>query len=110
MNMLSALTPVDGKPLVLRSRLLARPLWQRYALIGAPILALAAGVAFIGREPSAAAAPPPPMVTIATPLERQINQWDDYVGRFEASRSVEVRPRVSGAITAVHFTDGAFVR
>lgn len=110
MNMLSAVTPVDGKPLVLRSRLLARPLWQRSALIGAPILALVAGIAFIGREPSAAAAPMAPMVTIAAPLERQINQWDDYVGRFEASRSVEVRPRVSGAITAVHFTDGAFVR
>ena len=110
MNMLSAVTPVDGKPLVLRSRLLARPLWQRSALIGALILALVAGIAFVGREPSAAAAPMAPMVTIAAPLERQINQWDDYVGRFEASRSVEVRPRVSGAITAVHFTDGAFVR
>jgi len=51
-----------------------------------------------------------PMVTVAAPLERQINQWDDYVGRFEASRSVEVRPRVSGQIVGVHFTDGQIVR
>jgi RND family efflux transporter MFP subunit len=50
------------------------------------------------------------MVTVAAPIERQVNQWDDYVGRFEASRSVEVRPRVSGQIVAVHFTDGAIVR
>ena len=29
---------------------------------------------------------------------------------FEASRRVEVRPQVSGQITAIHFTDGQFVR
>ncbi len=41
---------------------------------------------------------------------RDVAEWDDYVGRFEASRTVEVRPRVSGAVTAVHFSDGAIVR
>lgn len=110
MNMQSTLTPGDGKLLAMRTRFSERPLWQRSALVGGPIVALAAGAFFLGGEPSAIAAPAAPMVTIATPLERQINQWDDYVGRFEASRSVEVRPRVSGAITAVHFTDGALVR
>ena len=50
------------------------------------------------------------MVTVAAPLEREINQWDDYVGRFEASRSVEVRPRVSGQVVGIHFTDGAIVQ
>ena len=50
------------------------------------------------------------MVTVAAPLERDINQWDDYVGRFEASRSVEVRPRVSGQVIGVHFTDGQVVQ
>ena len=39
-----------------------------------------------------------------------MNLWDDYVGRFEASRSVEVRPRVSGQIVGIHFTDGEIVR
>lgn len=57
-----------------------------------------------------AAAPPPPVVTVAAPLQREITQWDDYIGRFEASRSVELRPRVSGQITGVHFRDGQFVR
>ena len=33
-----------------------------------------------------------------------------YVGRFEASRAVEVRPRVSGQLVGVHFNDGAIVR
>ena len=50
------------------------------------------------------------MVTVATPLVRQVAEWDDYSGRFEASKSVEVRPRVSGAIVGVHFTDGVVVR
>lgn len=57
-----------------------------------------------------AAAPALPVVTVATPLQREITEWDEYIGRFEASRSVELRPRVSGQVTAVHFQDGQFVR
>jgi RND family efflux transporter MFP subunit len=57
-----------------------------------------------------AAAPQVPVVTVALPLQREITLWDDFIGRFEPSRSVELRPRVSGQITAVHFTDGQFVR
>ncbi len=57
-----------------------------------------------------AATPPPPVVTVATPLQREVTEWDEYIGRFEASRSVELRPRVSGQITAVHFRDGQIVR
>jgi RND family efflux transporter MFP subunit len=110
MNMFTTVTPVDGEPLALKERFKMRPLWQRTGLVAGPILALAAGVTLLDGDNEAAAAPPPPMVTVAAPLEQDINQWDDYVGRFEASRSVEVRPRVSGAITAVHFTDGAIVR
>lgn len=57
-----------------------------------------------------AAAPPPAAVTVAAPLQREITEWDEYIGRFEASRSVELRPRVSGQVTAVHFQDGQMVR
>jgi multidrug efflux system membrane fusion protein len=84
--------------------------WQRGALVALPLALAAGATAYGGRETPALAAPPPPTVTVATPLLRQIDEWDDYVGRFEASRSVEVRPRVSGAIVAVHFADGAVVR
>lgn len=87
---------------------LTRP--QKIALVALPI-ALIAGVAMgEGNNAPAAAAPPPPTVTIASPLVRQVNEWDEYSGRFEASQSVEVRPRVSGAITGVHFKDGSVVR
>lgn len=63
-----------------------------------------------GGKAPAAAVLQPPVVTVATPLQREITQWDEYIGRFEASRSVELRPRVSGEVTAVHFRDGQFVR
>lgn len=55
-------------------------------------------------------APPPPVVTVATPLSRMVVDWDDYVGRFEASKAVEVRPRVSGQLVGIHFKDGDVVK
>jgi RND family efflux transporter MFP subunit len=110
MNMISQVTPADGEQTTLRARIDARPAWQRTAIYASPLVVLAAAVAYWTSAPSPAAAPPAPMVTVAAPLEREVNQWDDYVGRFEASRSVEVRPRVSGQVIGVHFTDGQIVQ
>src|SRR5690554_2611245 len=56
------------------------------------------------------AAPPVPAVTVSQPLVQQVRDWDDYVGRFEAIQNVEVRPRATGYLQQVHFTDGQFVR
>src|SRR5688572_18698502 len=110
MNMITSMTRIDGEAVSLRTQFSERPLWQRAAITGTPLVLLAAAVTLWNSDPSPAAAPPIPMVTVAAPIEREINQWDDYVGRFEASRSVEVRPRVSGQIVGIHFTDGAVVR
>jgi RND family efflux transporter MFP subunit len=52
----------------------------------------------------------PPPVTVATPLVKPIVDWDEYVGRFEAVQSVEVRPRVSGYVSRLAFRDGQFVK
>lgn len=52
----------------------------------------------------------PPPVTVAKPMQRSIVDWDDYVGRFEAVDTVEIRPRVSGYIQSVEFRDGQIVR
>lgn len=59
---------------------------------------------------SEAQAPPAPAVTVATPLVQTIQDWDEFTGRFEATQSVEVRARVGGYISAVHFRDGDYVR
>jgi RND family efflux transporter MFP subunit len=57
------------------------------------------------------APPPPPMpVTVSTPLIQEVVDWDDFVGRFEAVASVEVKPRATGYLQAVHFRDGQYVR
>lgn len=62
-------------------------------------------------QSSEAQAPPAaPPVSVATPLTRTVTDWDDFVGRFEATRSVDVRARVGGYIQAVHFRDGQTVR
>ncbi len=87
------------------------PRWRRGAALLAIIAAVLAAWFLIGAGDQPAAAPPPlAEVVVAQPLQRQVTEWDEYVGRFEASRAVEIRPRVAGQITAVHFTDGQFVR
>lgn len=56
------------------------------------------------------AAPPPPPVTVAKPVTRTVVDQDEYVGRFIAVDSVDVRSRVAGALDAVHFKDGQIVK
>ncbi len=54
--------------------------------------------------------PPPPTVVVAKPLQTKLVDWDDYVGRFEAINSVDIRPRVSGYLQSIAFRDGQIVR
>ena len=60
--------------------------------------------------PATQAAPPPPAVTVAKPLVKEIQEWNDFTGQFEAPESVEVRARVSGYLESVNFTDGQLVK
>src|SRR5687768_6777691 len=52
----------------------------------------------------------PPSVTVATPVTRDVAEWQEHTARIEPSARVEIRPRVSGQIDQVHFEDGAIVR
>ena len=63
-----------------------------------------------GQGQQQASAPPPPTVTVAQPIERTIVDQDEYVGRFVAVDSVEIRSRVSGYLSDIHFTDGQMVK
>src|SRR4051794_4362531 len=49
-------------------------------------------------------------VVVATPIKKSIVEWDEYVGRFEAVDSVEVRARVSGYLKSIHFEEGQIVK
>ncbi|WP_156680536.1 efflux RND transporter periplasmic adaptor subunit [Sphingomonas profundi] len=111
MNMVTTIERPDEQRSAPQAQRHRRPLWQRGGVILVPALLLAAGgMKLLDRPEAAHAAPPPPAVTVATPLVREVSEWDDYVGRFAPSRTVEIRPRVAGEVTGVHFRDGEIVR
>jgi RND family efflux transporter MFP subunit len=56
------------------------------------------------------APPPPPPVTVAPVLQRDVAESDEFSGRLEAVDQVEIRPRVSGYIKRLTFTEGREVR
>jgi RND family efflux transporter MFP subunit len=80
------------------------------ARAAAVCVALATLVAACGQGQQQGGAPPPPPVTVAKPLKRTVSDFDEYVGRFVAVNSVEVRARVSGYLDGVHFKDGQVVK
>jgi RND family efflux transporter MFP subunit len=47
-----------------------------------------------------------PHVSVATPIARDVIDWDDYVGQFEAIQDVTVTARVPGTITEILFRNG----
>ena len=85
---------------------------KRHAAIAAIALVILGGIGWkLIDRPQAQAAPSAlAVVGIATPLSRAVTQWDDYVGRFAPSQTVDIRPRVSGSVTAIHFRDGDYVK
>jgi len=57
------------------------------------------------------APPPQPMhVNAVHPQFAVVTNWDEYPGHVEAVQSVELRPRVSGYLDAIHFKDGTEVK
>jgi len=58
-------------------------------------------------EPKAA---PLPQVSVAPVISRKVTEFDELTGRFEAVERVEIRPRVSGYISSVNFTEGSEVK
>jgi RND family efflux transporter MFP subunit len=81
-----------------------------------PVLALAGGGIFLiasCKPPGsvAAAAPPTPVsVTVATPVQKHLIEWDEFVGRLASPKTVELRARVSGYLDSVHFKEGSEVK
>lgn len=76
----------------------------------AGMLALAALVPGCVKEPPKPAKAPPPEVLVSTPVEDEITDFEDFTGRTEAVRTVEVRARVTGYLDKVNFKDGTEVK
>jgi len=77
---------------------------------------LAAALGFLlcaagcGRGDADKGPPPAPEVSVAQVLEKRVKDWDEFTGRLQAVETVEIRPRVSGYIDKVAFTEGTQVR
>lgn len=81
------------------------------AAVSLSVLATA-GVGAIALKSQAAsqtAAPAATPVTASAVTLQNVSVWDDFSGRLEAVDRVEIRPRVDGAIKAIHFREGALV-
>lgn len=95
-----------------RPQHLQRP--QRIVLAAAlaGLFVLGGGLAITQGQAGAAptATPVAATVDVAAVVSRAVTDWQTYSGRLEAIERVDIRPQVSGILTAVHFKDGSVVR
>ncbi|MGH8131279.1 MAG: efflux RND transporter periplasmic adaptor subunit [Steroidobacteraceae bacterium] len=78
-------------------------MFPRFAVIFA-LLALA------GCGGNAQQQPPPPDVSVAVVVQKSVTEWDEYSGHVEAIESAEIRPRVAGHLSRVHYAEGGLVK
>ncbi len=62
------------------------------------------------RESSANAVNPAAGVEVSRPVAGEVSDYEEFTGRIEAARTVEVRSRVSGYLDKIHFQAGATVK
>jgi membrane fusion protein, multidrug efflux system len=85
------------------------------ATLATAAAAVAASAVLVFQSPSAqatagAAQPQAVPVSVAAVLQQDISLWDEFSGRLEAVQRVDIRPRVAGAVQAVHFREGSLVK
>ncbi|MFT3762986.1 MAG: efflux RND transporter periplasmic adaptor subunit [Pseudoxanthomonas sp.] len=91
--------------------LLPNPSFPKRRLLALAAAGALAVVALSGCSGQAeTAAMPPAAVGVAPVLVKEVSQWDEYSGRIEAVESVELRPRVSGYIDRVAYSEGQEVK
>ena len=74
------------------------------------VLLVALFAAGCARNEAAEAPAAPPSVQVAKVVSKPITEFDEFTGRFEAVERVELRPRVSGYVTAARFEQGHEVK
>ena len=79
------------------------------AAVVAVLGAAGIGTALTTHAASQAAAPAATPVSTAVVATQNVQQWDDFSGTLEAVDRVDIRSRVTGAIKAIHFREGALV-
>ena len=59
-----------------------------------------------GQPPPQLAELPPPEVSVTEPLREEVVDTVEFTGNIEAVQEVEIKARVSGFVTDIHFVDG----
>jgi RND family efflux transporter MFP subunit len=80
--------------------------WQHVAVCGISVLGCLSACTKSANQ----AAAKPPEVSVAQVVEKRVKDWDEFTGRLQAVETVEIRPRVSGYIDKVAFTEGSQVK
>lgn len=76
-----------------------------------PVFAIAAAGLLAGcEEPNRYVPPPPPQVAVANPLRMNVIGYLEATGTLAAVNSVDLVARIPGFVTAIQYTDGAFVK
>jgi len=88
-------------------------MWKK--IRGAIRVCSAAGLLFLGaivgcRQGNQFVPPPPPTVTVAHPVERAVADTIEFVGNTQATRTVDLRARVTGYLQRIAFNDGSNVK
>ena len=76
----------------------------------AVLIAGGAGLVGCHRGKDAPSPPPPPGVAVIKPAVVPVQNFYEYNGHLDTTHMVEVRARVKGLITKIHFKDGMEVR
>lgn len=88
--------------------------YRRLLVAGAVSLTVLAavgiGAALSTQAANQPAASAPTPVTVSVVSLQNVAQWTDFSGHLEAVDRVEIRPRVAGAVKAIHFREGALVK
>lgn len=83
---------------------------NRHNALGIVLVSLGLLATGCGKSAPKSAAPVTPAVSVALPVPRVVNEWDEFTGRLVSPETVEVRARVSGYIDKVHFKEGSEVK
>lgn len=73
-------------------------------------IALAAALAGCVRKPSTEPEASAPTVSVSQPIQREVTDTVDFVGRTESPYSLDVRSRVTGYLMKTPFTEGTSVK
>lgn len=103
---ISASALSTGETFLMALRSIRSALWVSKVL-GLCVLLFVTGCTQPKTERSA---PKPPEVLVSQPTVQEVTDYEDFTGRVEAIKSVEVRARVSGYLEAFRFQEGRDVK